>query len=246
MPETPVFSTAAVAAPHQPRRRDRPDDPGRRRQRGRGHGRHGGDDRRGLSAHERARRRRLLARARAAGAASTPSMPPGRPARSPPSSATGTRATTPSRRAGPMRRSPSPGPSSGWGLALELARALGGQLPLDLLLGDAIRLRPRRLSRLRGRRGDSRSARRPPCLPLPALPRRSWSRASAPEAGTQRQTPRARRYPRPARPCGPGRFLPGRCRARDRRGSGADREPRHPQGPGDATAPGWCSPCRSG
>jgi gamma-glutamyltranspeptidase/glutathione hydrolase len=31
------------------------------------------------------------------------------------------------------------GAVSGWGLALELARALDGQLPLDLLLGDAIR-----------------------------------------------------------------------------------------------------------
>jgi len=31
------------------------------------------------------------------------------------------------------------GAVSGWGLALELARALGGQMPLDLLLGDAIR-----------------------------------------------------------------------------------------------------------
>ncbi|MPR06835.1 gamma-glutamyltransferase family protein [Microvirga tunisiensis] len=31
------------------------------------------------------------------------------------------------------------GAVSGWGLALELAKALGGQLPLDLLLGDAIR-----------------------------------------------------------------------------------------------------------
>jgi gamma-glutamyltranspeptidase/glutathione hydrolase len=32
------------------------------------------------------------------------------------------------------------GAVGGWGLALELSRALGGQLPLDLLLGDAIRL----------------------------------------------------------------------------------------------------------
>src|SRR3954463_11017456 len=31
------------------------------------------------------------------------------------------------------------GAVSGWGLALEFAKALGGQLPLDLLLGDAIR-----------------------------------------------------------------------------------------------------------
>ena len=31
------------------------------------------------------------------------------------------------------------GAVSGWGLALELAQALGGQMPLDLLLGDAIR-----------------------------------------------------------------------------------------------------------
>ena len=31
------------------------------------------------------------------------------------------------------------GAISGWGLALELAKALGGQLPLDLLLGDSIR-----------------------------------------------------------------------------------------------------------
>ncbi len=31
------------------------------------------------------------------------------------------------------------GAVSGWGLALELSRALGGQLPLDLLLGDAVR-----------------------------------------------------------------------------------------------------------
>ncbi|HEV2566242.1 MAG TPA: gamma-glutamyltransferase [Microvirga sp.] len=32
------------------------------------------------------------------------------------------------------------GAVAGWGLALELAKALGGQLPLDLLMGDAIRL----------------------------------------------------------------------------------------------------------
>jgi len=32
------------------------------------------------------------------------------------------------------------GAVGGWGLALELAKALGGQMPLDLLLGDAIRL----------------------------------------------------------------------------------------------------------
>src|SRR3954469_1790179 len=32
------------------------------------------------------------------------------------------------------------GAVGGWALALELARALGGQLPLDLLLGDSIRL----------------------------------------------------------------------------------------------------------
>jgi gamma-glutamyltranspeptidase/glutathione hydrolase len=32
------------------------------------------------------------------------------------------------------------GAVAGWALALELAKALGGQLPLDLLLGDAVRL----------------------------------------------------------------------------------------------------------
>jgi oxamate amidohydrolase len=31
------------------------------------------------------------------------------------------------------------GAVSGWGLALELSRALGGQMPVDLLLGDAVR-----------------------------------------------------------------------------------------------------------
>ena len=52
--------------------RGRPRDPRRRRQRARSHGRHGGDDRGGLSAHEPHRRRRLLAGARAAPAACAP------------------------------------------------------------------------------------------------------------------------------------------------------------------------------
>ena len=55
------------------------------------------------------------------------------------------------------------GAVSGWGLALDLAAAFGGQLPLDMLLGDAIRHRPRRLCGLRGRRRSALPRKRRAC-----------------------------------------------------------------------------------
>ena len=124
MIETPAFGHAAVAAPHRLACRNRPADPGPGRQCDRGDGRHGGDDRRRLSAYELDRRRWLLADRRRRKAGPLPSMPAG---------AAGARATIrhyrelghdtiPTR--GALAALTVPGAISGWELALDAAQAL--------------------------------------------------------------------------------------------------------------------------
>ena len=127
-----------VAAPHHAAAETGRADSGGRRQRARGDGRDGGDDRGRLSAHEPHRRRRLLAGARALG-----------PRARPHGGGTGGREGNaalyrehgydeiPPR--GPLAALTVPAAVAGWMLALQAAEAYGGKLPLDVLLGPAIR-----------------------------------------------------------------------------------------------------------
>ena len=134
-------------AGHRPRRRrraacaararGRPRDARRRRQRHRGDDRDGGDHRRGLSAHEPHRRRRLLAGARAERPRARASRRAGRPA--PRRRARSIAITMRSRRAGRWRRSPCRARSAAGCWRCEAAKAVGGRLPLDVLLDAAIR-----------------------------------------------------------------------------------------------------------
>ena len=125
------------------RRRSRPRDPRRRRQCDRGHAGDGGHDRRGLSAHEPSRRRRLLADPRAVAAACAPSWRRGRPAAS--AAASFIASTRRSRRADRLRRSRCRARSAAGCWRTKRPRRYGGKLPLDVLLASGHRPCPQRL-----------------------------------------------------------------------------------------------------
>ena len=123
-----TFTPPDIAAASSPRRTTRrpqagPRHAGRRRQRARSHGRDGGDHRRGLSAHEPHRRRRLLADPRAEQAACAPSWRRGRRAAATPELYRDHEAIPPR---GPLAALTVPGAIGGWMLALEAARPRRG------------------------------------------------------------------------------------------------------------------------
>ena len=130
-----------VCAPHRAAVEDGRADPGRGRQRHRGDDRDGGVDRRGLSAHESYRRRRLLADPRAVGPRARHH---GRRPRRRQGDAGFYRDAghdeIPAR--GPLAALTVPGAVAGWMLAVEAAKAQrggGARLPLHVLFDAAIR-----------------------------------------------------------------------------------------------------------
>ena len=127
-------------------------------------------------------------------------------------------------------------------LAAEAAKAQGGRLPLDVLLAPAIKHAregytvTRSQARLTRREaaGDGQGRRLPRGLP---------GRRQAAGGGRHAQAKRACRHARASRRCRARRFLPRRCRARDRRRSRAHRQPGDARRPGKIPRP-W-SPSRS-
>ena len=119
---------------------------------------------------------------------------------------------------GPLAALTVPGAIAGWTLALEAASAHGGRLPLAALLAPAIRhagdgyivsgsqarLSAEKLDELRDVPGFA---------PVFLVDRKP------PATGTRLQQTRVRGHPRSSRPCRARRFLPRRCRSRDRRRS---------------------------
>ena len=209
------------------RRRGRPRHPCRGRQRHRGHAGHGRLHRRRLSAHEPYRRRRLLAdpravrpRARAdgGGARRQPRRPPRSIARP---------ATTKCRRAGRSPRSPcrARSPAGCW-RARRRKRScrVGGKLPLDLLLAGAIKHAREGyiVTRSQAQLTDDKLAE---LKDVPGFAKAFLLDGKPPEAGAPLKQTRLRRHARSSRPCRARRFLSRRCRARDRRRSGAHRQP---------------------
>ena len=206
-------------------RRGRPRDAGRRRQRARGDGRDGGDDRGRLSAHEPHRRRRLLAGARAVRAACARMMAAG-PA--------GAKATPRVLSRARLRRNPAARAArgahrAGRGRRLDAgaggrARRIGGRLPLDVLLGAAISHAREGYAVTRSQaRLTSREAAE--CKDAPGFADDVPRRRQAAGRGRDAEAERARRDARSTRQCGARRFLSRRRRARDRRRSGAHRQP---------------------
>ena len=110
---------------------------GRRRQRARGHGGDGGDHRRGLSAHEPHRRRRLLARARAVGTRARADGGRAAPAPMRGRELYREHETIPPR--GPLAALTVPGAIAGWMLALEAAQRAWRAPAAPDLLATAIR-----------------------------------------------------------------------------------------------------------
>ena len=216
-----------VCAPHRGRRRSRPRDPRRRRQRARSHGGHGGDHRGRLSAHEPSRRRRLLADPRAVRPAARHHG--ARPRRAATRGRSFIATTRPSRRAGRSPRSPCRAPSAAGCWRCEAAKANGGKLPLDVLLSNAIRPRPRRLSghaqpkAAHGKPSGRAQGRSGLCRDISGRRQGAGGRHHAEAAG-------ARRDARTARPCRPRRFLSRRYRPRDRRRPRTHRQPGHARG----------------
>ena len=141
--------------------------------------------------------------------------------------------TIPSR--GPLAALTVPGAISGWMLALEAAKALGGALPLKVLLGHAIRQAgegtpvARSLANLTAAVAGELKARSRLRADLPGRRQAAGGRSRAAAAG-------ARRDARTARPCRARRFLSRRRRARgcrrsrSRRIAGDARRPRTQHG----------------
>ena len=209
MPQTPVFSTAAVAAPHhlgsQPRparpfwpraaMRSRQWSPWRRPSRS-------------STSHERPRRRRLLARARARGAASMPSTPrgggrarhhqalPGQGLRRRPAARSRFALTVAGAVGGWAWRSNSPAPLAAGCLSTSCCPTRSASLARDM---------PSPAAEARFKTSEEAALFAAPALPRPSSSRASACRPARPPGAS------ARRYPGPARPCRPGRFLPWRC-----------------------------------
>ena len=191
-----------VCAPHSAAVEAGRADARRGRQRARGDGRDGGLDRGRLSAHERHRRRRLLARARAVGPRARADG--GGPRRRARAAGALSRATTTIPPRGPLAALTVPGAIGGWMLALEAAKAQGGALPLDVLLGHAIRqaarghagrAQPRRPHRRRRRRAEDRAGLR---ADLPGRRQAAGRRARC--CGSRRSPRRSSSSPMPGSP----------------------------------------------
>ena len=126
---------------------------------------------------------------------------------------------------GPLAALTVPGAIAGWMLALEAAKAQGGTAAARRAARPTPSARPARatpvsrsharLTAARGARAEARSGLR---ADLP-------DRRQAAGAGAAAQAAGARRHARSARPCRARRFLPRRCRARDRRRSRTRRQP---------------------
>ena len=81
------------------------------------------------------------------------------------------------------------GAVAGWALALELARALGGQLPLDLLLGDAVRL-ARDGYAVGAAEGRNALLEQEALFVAPGFAQAFLADGKLPEAGSRRRSPR--------------------------------------------------------
>ena len=192
----------------------------------RGDGRDGGDDRRGLSAHEPYRRRRLLAGARTvrARARADGGGPGGREGDA--------RALSRERpRHDPAARSARRAHGAGRGRRMDAGAGGGekptaGKLPLDVLLGPAIRHAREgyKVTRSQARLTAEKLAE---CKDVPGFAEDVPGRWQAASGGRDAEAGGARRDARSARQCGAWRLLPRRCRARDRGRSGPDRQPGH-------------------
>ena len=125
---------------------------------------------------------------------------------------------------GPLAALTVPGAVGGWMLALEAAKAQGGKLPLDVLLGGAIK---HAREGYVVTRSQARADRRQACRAerRARLRRRLSSSTASRRRRAHAQADRARRHARSSRPCRARRFLSRRCRARDRRRSRARRQP---------------------
>ena len=88
---------------------------------------------------------------------------------------------------GPLAALTVPGAVSGWSLALEAARALGGKLPVAELLGAAIRLAREGFVISRGQAACAKGRRG--YATRPDLPTSFWSTASRPAPGSRLQQP---------------------------------------------------------
>ena len=197
--------------------------------------------RRGLSAHEPHRRRRLLAGARAERARARDHGARGRRARSPRPSFIASTRRIPSR--GPLAALTVPGAIGGWMLALEAARAVGGKgLPLDVLLdaaigqardGYVVAKSQARLTDGKARRVEGRAR----------LRRDVPARRQAAGGGHEAQAERARLHARSPGARRARRFLSRRCRPRDRRRSRKNRQPGDARRSDALSRPG--SPSRS-
>ena len=132
---------------------------------------------------------------------------------------------------GPLAALTVPAAIAGWMLALEAAKAQGGRMPLDLLLGAAIRHAREgyTVTRSQARLTAEKLAE---CKDAPGFAATFLVDGKPPAEGATLQAGRARRDARTARPCGLAGLLSRRCRARDRRRSRAHRLA------GDARRPG--------
>lgn len=239
MPETPVFTSAAVAAPHSLAAQA-----GQtvlaQGQRHRGDGGDGRLHRGGLSAHERHRRRRVLAGARAGRpGAGHRGLRPGRASRhDPPLPREGLRRDP---RAGTRRH----GHGGGRGGRLAPRPGAGAGARRPPAPGDALRRRDRSgPSRRRGlalggtlRATGTRHA--------PRRAKLCGNLLEGRQALSRRRDPRAappRRYPGAARSCGARRLLSRRYRPGDRRRPGAPRCAGHPGGSGGLRGGGAGAP----
>ena len=135
---------------------------------------------------------------------------------------------------GPLAALTVPAAIAGWMLALEAARAQGGRMPLDLLLGAAIRHAREgyTVTRSQARLTAEKLAE---CKDAPGFAATFLPDGKPPAEGATLQASRARRDARAARPCGLGGLLSRRCRARDRGRSRTHRLA------GDARRPGKLS-----
>ena len=132
---------------------------------------------------------------------------------------------------GPLAALTVPGAIAGWMLALEAAKAQGGALPLDVLLGHAIRQAGEGTPVARSL-ADLTAAVAGELKAVPGFAQTFLIDGKPPAAGALLQQTGARRHARTARPCRARRFLSRRCRARDRRRSRPRRlagDPRRPR-----------------
>ena len=223
--------------------RGRAADARRGRQRARGDGRDGGGDRGRLPAHEPHRRRRLLAdpravRARArhhGGGAGGREGDAGALPRA--------RLRRRSRRAGRSPRSPCRARSPPGCSRCEAAEAYGGRLPLDVLLGPAIghAREGYTVTRSQARLTAEKLAE---CRDAPGFAADISGRRQAAGRRRDAEAGGARRHARSTRQCGARRFLSRRCRARDRRRSGAHRLAGHARRSRTISRPRSPSRCR--